>query len=89
MPSRATCLPAKVASVMKNLDFATDKDKHVSLIHCRSCLVLDSMILKLSPAIPPSSMNSLIRIPVKSPSALAVIPANMDGAPVKPNGMHR
>ena len=70
----------KVASITKNLDFATDKDKPVSLIHCRSCLVSDSMISKLSPAIPPSSTNSSIRILVKSPSALAVIPANVDGA---------
>ena len=89
MPSRPTCPPAKVASVTKNLDFAADKDRPVSLIHCRSCLVLDSMILKLSPAIPPSSTNSSIRILVKSPSALAVIPANVDSAPVRPNGMRR
>jgi hypothetical protein len=88
MPFGPTLAPAKMASVMKKLDFVADRESPFSLTHVSSVRVFWSIRLKSSPTIPPSSTNSSKSMPTRSPSACAVISANVDGAPVNPNGIH-
>ena len=87
MPSGPTLPPAKVASVMKNLDFVVDRDSIVLLICCSSFLVPASIISKSSPAKPPPSTNNSMSVLVRSPSAFAVISPKVNGAPVRTKGM--
>ena len=88
MPSGPTLPPAKVASIIKNFDFVTERDSLVSLICHKSLHVFPNIISKSSPARPPSSTNNSISVPMKSPRAFPVILLKEDSAPVRLNGIH-
>jgi hypothetical protein len=87
MPIGPTCAPANTASVMKKLDLAGERERPFSQTQVSIILILFKVILKSSPARPPSLTESLNNVPTRSPRACAVILAKVNGAPVKPNSM--
>ena len=88
MPSGPTWEPANIISVIKILDFLAESDKRVLWTRLKKSQVHPIMLLKSSPTMPPlstsSSISSLTR---RSPSFMVVMCANVDRAPVRPNGM--
>ena len=68
-----------LASVMKKLDLAADRESPLSLTLVSSVQMLVSVSVKSSPAIPPTLTNSSNNIPTRSPSAWTVISVKVEG----------
>jgi hypothetical protein len=69
IPVGPTLSPAKTASVMKKLDLVADRESPFSLTLVSNVQMLVSVVVKSSPAIPPSSTNSSNNMPTRSASA--------------------
>jgi hypothetical protein len=87
-PLGPTVAPANTAVVMKSSDLPADSESFLSLILMKIVVSFVIISSNVSAAVPPSSTNSSMTSHTRrSCRCCAVICANVDGAPVSPNGI--
>src|SRR6202046_5087987 len=81
--------PAKRTSVKKSLVLEGERDRVLSRHRVKNFHRLSRLVLKWSPGMQISSIQLASSLPIMSSSEMAISSPNVEGAPVRPNGMRR